>query len=164
MFCSQCGEKLPDNARFCLQCGMPVSETTATSSAPSSADSGLVEQAMETPQVSVVHNTEPSSVPSLQGRNTSPKHPHGSVKRKVSYTGKKKGFCQTCGAEITSADAHCPKCGAVNAARQATMTRMNDLITQNVVAAHQSSSGMVVLFAIIVGIALLIGYLFMRQL
>lgn len=28
MYCSQCGKELPDNSKFCQQCGSPVSETT----------------------------------------------------------------------------------------------------------------------------------------
>lgn len=168
MFCSECGANLPDNARFCLQCGRPVPETATTPAIPSSTSPGPVEQFQETPvmtpQASVVHNTEPPPELSSQGTSTISKRPHGPVKRKVSYTGKKKGFCQSCGAEITSSDVHCPKCGAVNAVRQATTSRMNDLISQNVAAAHHSSSGIMVLFAIIVGFALLIGFLFFRQL
>ena len=168
MFCSECGANLPDNARFCLQCGRPVPETATTPAIPSSTSSGPVEQSGEmplmSPQASLVHNTEPPPDLSVQGTSTISKRPHGPVKRKVSYTGKKKGFCQTCGAEISSSDVHCLKCGAVNVVRQATASRMNDVITQTAVEAHQSSSGTMVLFAIIVGFALLIGFLFFRQL
>ncbi|MBP5618574.1 MAG: zinc ribbon domain-containing protein [Clostridia bacterium] len=37
MFCTHCGKKLPDGARFCGQCGQPVSAPAASAPAPAPA-------------------------------------------------------------------------------------------------------------------------------
>lgn len=163
MFCSECGENLPDNARFCLQCGRPMSEDTTTPMSETAKPSVFCTKCGEKLNVSAkfclkcgakVVVAELSS----QGTSTTSKCPHGSVKRKFSYTGKKKGFCQTCGAVITSSDAHCPKCGAVNAVRQATTSKMNDLITQTMVEADLSSNRLLAIFFVVGLLTLIIAW------
>ena len=42
MYCSQCGKELPDNSKFCQQCGAPVSETTAAQSKKSIDINGVI--------------------------------------------------------------------------------------------------------------------------
>ena len=44
MFCTQCGTKLPDDARFCTNCGASVAPKTATQ-APASAETPAAEPA-----------------------------------------------------------------------------------------------------------------------
>lgn len=49
MYCSNCGTKLADNAKFCSNCGTPVQQTT---SQPASSSAAIDPQAVRTPSKS----------------------------------------------------------------------------------------------------------------